>query len=99
MCNLGCRVALDDFGTGYGTLTELRILSLYALKIDQSFVKNMLLDRDDERVVSTISFIARTYGLTTIAEGVETEETLNKLAAMGIDHAQGYVFGRPAPVT
>ncbi|WP_319429544.1 EAL domain-containing protein [Mycobacterium sp. RTGN5] len=99
MRNLGCRVALDDFGTGYGTLTDLRLLDLYALKIDQSFVKNILQDRDDERVVSTISFIARTYGLTTIAEGVESEEILEKLAAMGIDRAQGYVFGHPAPVT
>ena len=98
MGNLGCRVALDDFGTGYGTFTELRVLDLYALKIDRSFVTNMLRDRDDERVVSTISFIASTYGLTTIAEGVETEETLDKLAAIGIDHAQGYVFGEPTPV-
>ena len=98
MRDLGCRVALDYFGTGYGTFTELRVLDLYALKIDQGFVKDMLQDRGDERVVNTIAFVARTYGLTTIAEGVETEETLEKLAELGIDRAQGYVFGEPTPI-
>lgn len=98
MRNLGCRVALDDFGTGYGTFTELRVLDLDALKIDQSFVKDMFKDPDDERVVNTIAFVARTYGLTTVAEGVETEETLERLAELGIDRAQGYVFGEPTPI-
>ncbi len=98
MRDLDCRVALDDFGTGYGTFTELRLLDLYALKIDQSFVKNLLHDHDDERVVNTISYVARTYGLTTVAEGVEMDETLDKLAELGIDRAQGYVFGMPKPV-
>lgn len=98
MRDLNCRVALDDFGTGYGTFTELRLLDLYALKIDQSFVKNLLHDHDDERVVNTISYVARTYGLTTVAEGVEMDETLDKLAELGIDRAQGYVLGKPKPV-
>ncbi len=98
MHDLGCRVALDDFGTGYGTFTELRSLDLYALKIDQSFVKNILQDPDDERVVNTIAFVARTYGLTTVAEGVEVEQTLTRLAELGVDLAQGYVFGEPVPI-
>ncbi len=95
---LGCRVALDDFGTGYGTFTELRHLDLDELKIDQSFVRDMLSNPDDNGIVNTIAFVAREYGLTTVAEGVETEATLEKLAELGVDHAQGYLFGEPAPV-
>jgi EAL domain-containing protein (putative c-di-GMP-specific phosphodiesterase class I) len=98
MRDLGCRVALDDFGTGYGTFTELRVLDLHALKIDQTFVRNMLEDADDERVVNTIAFVARTYGLKSIAEGVETAEVVEKLAALGVDYAQGYFFGKPEPI-
>ena len=98
MRDRGCRVALDDFGTGYGTFTELRHLALYALKIDLSFVQKMLEDSEDERVVNTIVFVARTYGLTTIAEGVESQEVLEKLAELGADRAQGYFFGRPKPI-
>ena len=98
MRGLGCRVALDDFGTGYGTFTELRNLDLHVLKIDQGFVKTVLEDRDDERVVSAIVGVARAFGLTTIAEGVETEAVLKKLADLGADLAQGYLFGRPTPV-
>ncbi|MCB0949721.1 MAG: EAL domain-containing protein [Mycobacterium sp.] len=98
MRDRGCRVALDDFGTGYGTFTELRHLALYALKIDLSFVQKMLEDREDERVVNTIVFVARTYGLTTIAEGVESQEVLDKLAELGADRAQGYLFGEPKPI-
>ena len=98
MHDLGCRVALDDFGTGYGAFTELRNLALDTLKIDLSFVRNMLEDREDERVVKTIVFVARAYGLTTVAEGVETEALLEKLAVLGVDRAQGYHFGKPKPV-
>ena len=98
MSGLGCRLALDDFGTGYGTFTELRHLDLYALKIDQSFVRDMLKDPDAERVVNTIVAVARVYGLTTIAEGIESQEVLERLSDMGVDLAQGYFFGRPAPV-
>lgn len=98
MRSLGCQVVLDDFGTGYGTFTELRNLDLYALKIDLSFVQRLLEDSDDERVVNTIVFVARAYGLTTIAEGVETPEVLDRLSELGVDRAQGYLFGRPAPI-
>ena len=98
MRDLGSRVALDDFGTGYGGFTELRNLNLDALKIDQSFVQNILEDRADERAVTTIVLVAKAYGLTTVAEGVESEAVLGKLALLGADHAQGYLFGRPQPV-
>lgn len=95
---MGCQLALDDFGTGYGAFTELRNLDLDALKIDLSFVRNMLEDSEDERVVKTIVFVARAYGLATVAEGVETDETLEKLAELGVDRAQGYLFRKPKPI-
>ncbi len=98
MQDRGCRVALDDFGTGYGTFTELRHLALYALKIDLSFVQNMLEDHQDERVVRIIISVAREYGLTTIAEGVESEAMLERLAELGADLAQGYLFAKPMPI-
>ena len=98
MRGLGCRVALDDFGTGYGTFTELRNLDLQVLKIDQSFVQAVLEDRADQRVVSAIVGVARAFGLTTVAEGVESEDVLEKLAQLGADHAQGYLFGKPTPI-
>ena len=98
MRNLGCRVALDDFGTGYGAFTELRHLDLYSLKIDISFVQNMLEEPGDERAVSTILLVARIYGLLTVAEGVETETVLERLAELGVDRAQGYLFGEPQQI-
>lgn len=98
MKSVGCRVALDDFGTGYGTFTELRHLDLDSVKIDQSFVKNLLVEGGDERVVNSIVLVARLYDLTTVAEGVESEAVFERLAKLGVDRAQGYLFGRPAPV-
>ena len=95
---LGCQVSLDDFGTGYGAFTELRHLDLDALKIDLSFVQNMLQDPEDERAVKTIVSVARAYGLATVAEGVETEGTLERLAELGVDRAQGYLFRRPTAI-
>lgn len=98
MKSVGCRVALDDFGTGYGTFTELRHLDLDSVKIDQSFVKSLLVEGGDERVVNSIILVARLYRLTTVAEGVESEAVLERLAKLGVDRAQGYLFGRPKPV-
>jgi len=98
MRELGCRVSLDDFGTGYDAFTELRNLHLDILKIDQSFVQHMLEDAADERAVKTIIVVAKAYGLTTIAEGVESEAVLEKLAELGADRAQGYLFSKPQPI-
>lgn len=98
MSALGCRVALDDFGTGYGAFTELRNLALDTLKIDLTFVRDMLEDLEDERIVRTIIFVAQQYGLTTVAEGVESEPVLQKLGELGVDRAQGYLFGKPTPI-
>lgn len=98
MRDLGCRIALDDFGTGYGTFSDLRRLHLDTLKIDQGFVRGMLKDPDDERAVKTLLSVAKIYGLSTIAEGVESEAVLEGLAELGVDRAQGYLFGTPKPI-
>ena len=96
---LGCRLALDDFGTGFGTFTELRGMTLHKLKIDRSFVSDLLGNPQDESVVKAIVGIAREFGLITIAEGVEDTETRTRLVELGVDQLQGYLIGVPAPVT
>lgn len=98
MQDLGCRVALDDFGTGYGTFSDLRHLRIHTLKIDRSFVWNILNDAEDERIVRTLVSIAQTYDMVTTAEGVESEAVLDKLAELGVNQAQGYLFGKPEPI-
>ena len=94
---LGCRLALDDFGTGYSSLAQLKHLPADYLKIDIEFVRDLVRSETDRRVVRGIVGLAREFEQATIAEGVEDEETLLLLKSMGVDHAQGYLFGRPAP--
>ena len=94
---LGCSCALDDFGTGFGTFVYLKHLPVEYLKIDMQFVRDLLDNEDDERVVRGIVNLAREFGRKTIAEGVEDEPTLERLRAMGVDYAQGFHIGRPAP--
>jgi PAS domain S-box-containing protein len=93
---LGCGLALDDFGTGFGSFTYLRMLPLRYLKIDRSFVVELVRSRDDRRVVQSIIGIAEQFGLRTIAEGVEDEPTLDLLRELGADYAQGFYTGHPA---
>jgi PAS domain S-box-containing protein len=95
---LGCRFALDDFGTGFGSLTYLRHLPVEFLKIDQSFVRDVLSDADDRSMVRSVVAIARELRLRTVAEGVENRPTLDLLCDFGVDEMQGYLFGLPAPV-
>lgn len=95
---LGANLALDDFGTGYGGFTELRSLRLHSLKIDLSFVQHLATNAEDQRVVKLIIGIAKEFGLTTTAEGVEDADSLELLREYGADRAQGYLIGRPAPV-
>lgn len=99
MRSLGCRLALDDFGTGFGSFTELRGLTLHKLKIDRSFVSDMLSNKQDESVVKMIVGIAREFGLLTTAEGVEDDATRTRLVKLGVNQLQGYLIGRPAPAT
>jgi PAS domain S-box-containing protein len=95
---LGCGFALDDFGTGYGSFTYLKHLPLSYLKIDMDFVRNIAEDPADRQVVMAIVDVARTFNIKTIAEGVESQETLELLGELGVDLVQGYHLGRPAPV-
>ena len=94
---LGISFALDDFGTGYSSMSYLKRLPADILKIDQSFVRNMLVDRDDLHLVSAVIGLARSFGLGVIAEGVETVEHGALLMRLGCDLAQGYGIARPMP--
>jgi diguanylate cyclase (GGDEF)-like protein/PAS domain S-box-containing protein len=94
---LGISFALDDFGTGYSSMSYLKRLPADILKIDQSFVRNMLVDRDDLHLVSAVIGLARSFGLGVIAEGVETVEHGAMLMRLGCDLAQGYGIARPMP--
>jgi len=95
---LGCAVALDDFGTGYGSFTYLRHLPVTQLKIDIEFIRGIDNDPTDRRVVESMVDVARNFSMTTVAEGVEDERTLELVREMGVDLAQGYYVGRPRPL-
>ena len=96
-CALGVTFALDDFGTGYSSLTYLKRLPAKVLKIDQSFVRNMLEDSDDLAIVDAVVRLAATFRRKVIAEGVETIDHGELLLALGCELAQGYVIARPMP--
>ncbi|PWG61401.1 EAL domain-containing protein [Spiribacter halobius] len=93
----GVYIAIDDFGTGYSSLSYLKRLPVNALKIDRSFVRDMLEDPTDAGIIETIVALARSMGLETVAEGVETEGQERALIALGCDSLQGYRYARPGP--
>ena len=92
---LGCRVAIDDFGAGYTSFKNLKILDVDMVKIDGSFVKNLLEEPTNRVFIKTLVEIAQTFGLDTVAEWVADEETALICADCGITHMQGFYFGRP----
>ena len=91
--NLGIRITLDDFGTGYSGLHHLRELRLDTLKIDRSFIMQMLSKPEEAKIVKAILGLGRSLGLQTTAE-----EVLEKLISLGCETGQGFLFGRPEPV-
>ncbi len=95
---LGCGLALDDFGTGFGSLSYIKNLHARYLKIDMDFVRELPTSVTDRRIVRAIVGMAQGLGMRTVAEGVEDARTLEVLKLYGVDYAQGYHLGRPAPL-
>jgi diguanylate cyclase (GGDEF)-like protein/PAS domain S-box-containing protein len=94
---LGIGIALDDFGTGYSSLSNLKEFPLTRVKIDKSFVKNIVGDEGDRAIVKAVITMAGSFDLRVIAEGVENEEQMMNLIDLGCDEVQGFMLGRPGP--
>ena len=95
--DLGVRIAIDDFGTGYSSLSYLRRFPIDVVKIDRSFVRDIVHDFKDASLVYAILKMCNSLKLEVVAEGVETEEQLKLLTEHGCDTIQGFLCGRPAP--
>jgi EAL domain-containing protein (putative c-di-GMP-specific phosphodiesterase class I) len=95
--DLGVRLSVDDFGAGYSSLAYLRRLPVHEVKVDRAFVQGMATDPGDLAIVRAIVDLSRHFGLSVVAEGVESELTLGLLEDMGCDVGQGFLFSRPLP--
>ncbi len=94
----GVRIAIDDFGTGFSSLAYFRDLPADEIKIDQSFVRDMLVSKKDHAIVKAVIDLAHNFSLKVVAEGVETNEIADRLATLKCDVLQGYAYDRPMPV-
>ena len=99
LAEVGCGLALDDFGTGFGSFIYLKRLPITSLKIDIEFVRDLATNPANRYVVGAIVSLARSFGLGTIAEGIEDEQTVTLLRAEGVDFGQGFHLGRPVPTS
>ncbi|MFT5500099.1 MAG: diguanylate cyclase (GGDEF)-like protein [Woeseiaceae bacterium] len=95
--DIGVRISIDDFGTGHSSLAQLRNIPLHELKIDKSFIMDMLGDDMNEAIVRTVIELSHNMQLDVVAEGVEDEDTLRKLCGLGCEQAQGYFLSKPLP--
>ena len=96
---LGVRISMDDFGTGYSSLSYLRSFPFDKIKIDQTFVRDILDDADALAIIKAVLDLGASLGITTTAEGVESEEQLDELRRQGCGEIQGYFISRPAPAS
>ena len=97
--NLGVAIALDDFGTGFSSINYPTIFPFDKIKIENSFTEGALNRGESRAVVASTLALARGFGIVTTAEGIETEEQFEYMQAAGVDLAQGYLFGRPVPIS
>ena len=95
LSRMGVWLSIDDFGIGYTSLASIKSIPVNEIKIDKSFVSNMLTDKKDAMIVRAVIDLGHNFGLTVVAEGVETKEVLDTLAALGCDEAQGYFISKP----
>ncbi|WP_319779875.1 EAL domain-containing protein [Maridesulfovibrio sp.] len=95
---LGITFSIDDFGTGYSSLSHLKNLPMHTLKIDQSFVSGLPTNKSDAKIVRAIISLAKSFDLSTVAEGIETIEQLNFMKEIGCEIMQGYYFSPPVPI-
>jgi EAL domain-containing protein (putative c-di-GMP-specific phosphodiesterase class I) len=96
---IGIGVALDDFGTGYSSLSYLRSFPFSKIKIDKSFVRDLMTNRESVSIIRAVIGLGQSLGIKTIAEGVETYEQLERLRREGCTEVQGYFFSRPKPAS
>jgi diguanylate cyclase (GGDEF)-like protein len=97
--SLGVRISMDDFGTGYSSLSYLRSFPFDKIKIDQSFVRDLIDRPDSIAIIRAVAALGSSFGMTTLAEGVETQEQLDKMRAEGCTEVQGYFYSRPVPAS
>jgi EAL domain-containing protein (putative c-di-GMP-specific phosphodiesterase class I) len=97
--NLGVRISMDDFGTGYSSLSYLRSFPFDKIKIDQSFVRDLIEKPDSIAIIRAVSGLGHSFGMTTTAEGVETQEQLDQMRTEGCTEVQGYFYSRPLPAS